>query len=495
MMIITNALLRRTSTLQRWITSTPVSSSNVPSIQIRINHGDQDNVQEQASSNNTATIHFQIEPRWSEEYELVKCEGGATTELSGDVNKDSRKLRINVHVPSDTTTASVVLAVPQRCHVTMMGSKTTNLRHEINVGGGSGRLEGDLRVYVPQGNILVHKSRGENVELRTANGGVHIKSVLEGLNADISSTSGFSAKRVMGENVTVRVSGAGGTGDDNIKGTAKHRDTDHNNSIDVAALYGGQFYLQCPNGHVNIDTAQVKCLDIRSGGGVKGNNSGSGDSGDNGDNGDNGASSNGIRVGGMSGTIMATAVAANSGGDSADVHVNFDQMFPVITGGGKRDDNEGREKHEEEDEQERSMLKADGSVHVSLSDATPFAVHVDMKSHDGLVTLPLDYSNSAIELGRQASASEIKTALFEKDEDQEEETNRVRGILRSAPKKKSRASNSGGSGKISMDAGNDLLDMKKDKKSFQGSLIVMAEKDVSVSIHGWMDRIRSKYLV
>ena len=67
-------------------------------------------------------------------------------------------------------------------------------------------------------------------------------------------------------------------------------------------------------------------------------------------------------------------------------------------------------------------------------------------------------------------------------------------MLCSAPKKKSRASNSGGSRKISSNAGSDLLNMKQGGKDYQGSLIVMAEKDVSVSIHGWMDRIKAKHM-
>ena len=464
-------ILRSIKSLRHFSTA---ASSTVPSIQIRIHH-------DPNSIHPLSNLNLNIEPRWSEDYELISTNGGITTDITGDVNQETRKLKLNIHVPSTATDSSLLLAVPQRCHVTMMGSKTLNLKHNVHVGNGCGRLEGDLKVFVPQGDIHVQKSRGENVELRTVNGGVHIKSVLEGLNADISSTNGFSAKRVMGENVTVRVSGGGNHDEvEDSKGSTEEED----NKINISAIYGGQFYLQSPKGSVNIDTAQVRGLDVRSGG------------------------SEGIRVGGMSGTIIAHAIhnqdetndsnnASNNASTPGDVHVNFDQMFPVITGGKKNQDSKGADNENSFfDFPERSTLKSDGHVHVALSDATPFAVHIDLKTYEGDITLPLDYdsNNAPIDLGRQASTSDIKTALFVQDEEEEDDAHRVRGVLRSTPKKKSRASNSGGSGKISSNAGSDLLNMKEDGKDYQGSLIVMAEKDVSVSIHGWMDRIKAKHM-
>ena len=70
------------------------------------------------------------------------------------------------------------------------------------------------------------------------------------------------------------------------------------------------------------------------------------------------------------------------------------------------------------------------------------------------------------------------------NEKEEDDAHRVRGVLRSAPKKKPRASNSCGSGKISSNAGSDLLNMKQGGKDYQG--IVMAEKNVS-GVHSRMD--------
>ena len=140
------------------------------------------------------------------------------------------------------------------------------------------------------------------------------------------------------------------------------------------------------------------------------------------------------------------------------------------------------------------LLRADGDIHVALSDETPFAINIDMKSQDQQIVLPLDYNaTGAPELGRQASTSDIKTALFEPEEERPVTNERVVGLLTSTPKKKSRAS-SGGSGKISMIADVDLMEMLKDK-NHQGYLTAMAEGKIHISIHGWMDRIRNKYLV
>merc|ERR1711865_773783 len=162
------------------------------------------------------------------------------------------------------------------------------------------------------------------------------------------------------------------------------------------SMYGGHFHLHSPHGSVNVDTAQVRSLDVRSGG------------------------VNGIVVGGMSGAITASAtfvgeesgeeeiVVGESGGTmtrrGGDVRVGFDQLFSPIQ----------HEASEERSEQpERSMLKADGDIHVALSDETPFAINIDMKSQDQQIVLPLDYNaTGAPELGRQASTSDIKTALF-----------------------------------------------------------------------------------
>ena len=183
------ALRHRLSNLLR--TSFSTSTSTIPSVQIRIHHDDLDSSEINDSSSTTTTIdtiHFNVQPQWSEEYELVSVKGGATAETFGDINQETNKLKVDVHVPAGSNDASVVLSVPQRCNVTLMGSKTTNLKHQVEVGGGSGRLEGDIRIFVPMGDINLQKARGDVVELRTANGSVHVKSVMEGLNADISST-------------------------------------------------------------------------------------------------------------------------------------------------------------------------------------------------------------------------------------------------------------------------------------------------------------------
>ena len=458
------------------------ATSTVPSVQIKIHH--HGNASTPAPSSH---LNFHIKPTWEERYELTN-DSSSTIETTGDIDTAQRQLKLDVHIPADAEQTDIMLALPQRCHVTLMGSRTLNLEHQISVGGGTGRLEGDLKIFIPHGDINVHKSRGEQVELRTANGSVHIKSVLEGLTADISSTQGFTAKRVMGENVTVRVSGSGsGSGhvgqgpDQDQEGSRDSNDgeecTTQANAIHIAAMYGGQFFLQSPQGSINVDTAQVQTLDARSGG--KG----------------------GIRVGGMSGNILAHAADTNSTESTpsteqstADVHVSFDQLIPVRPAKETTDPDQP-DQPDQPYQPERSMIKADGTVHIALNDETPFAVRVDLKSQVGEIQLPLDYSaDGSPELGRQASTSQVKTALFD-DEDTEgqyaNDSGRVIGLLRSAPKKKSRASNSGGSGKISMDAGSDLLGMSGEDKN--GRLTVMAEGLVHVAIHGWMDRIRSKY--
>ena len=479
----------RTRTLARLITTNTRSFSNgstVPTVHIKIHH-------EQSSSSSTTpttplpthTLDFQITPQWSETYELISVEGdGTNVTTTGNIDATERHLKLDVHVPADARESSINLALPQRCHVTMMGSRTTNLLHQINVGGGSGHLEGDLTVYIPNGDIHVQKARGEHIELRTAKGGVHIKSVLEGLNADISSTTGCTAKRIMGENVTVRVSGGRVDG-----GNAGQGGNDGTNNIHIAAMYGGQFFLQSPQGSVNVETAQVHTLDVRSGG------------------------KDGIRVGGMSGNIVAYAMngdtidnqgrapmAKEGTADGvADLHVNFDQLVPATSprspnktyGDGDGDD---AASDSAPPVQDRSLLRADGNVYVALNDETPFAVQVDLKSQSNGIVLPLDYSaTGAPALGRQAQVSKAKTALFEPIEDTALlNEGRMIGLLRSAPVKKSRASNSGGSGKINMAGGNDLMGLSGEDKN--GALTVMAEGVVEVAIHGWMDRIKQKYL-
>ena len=221
------------------------------------------------------------------------------------------------------------------------------------------------------------------MELRTAVGRVQVKSVLEGLNTDISSSDGFQAKRVMGDNVTVRVGGDA--------------------SLDIAAAYGNQFFLQSRDGPVSLGTAQVSMLDVRAGGAP------------------------GINIGGMSGTLLAHAAPSkaeprtaneteSSCTDDVALNVSFDQVglnsSAVRNTEGKDD---GRDMTQLQN-QERSVLRCDGggSINVSLSDEQPINLDINVRSGqpDG-VSLPDRASSGDYVPGRQAAAGFQANALAE----------------------------------------------------------------------------------
>ena len=435
-----------------------------------------------ADAGSRPRIRVRVEPRWSEDYELVRASEGIGVKITGglDDGDHGRVLRVDVTVPSGSSAGAeeIALAVPQRCDLHLLAK--SEYFHEVFVGGGQGRIEGDLRVVIPHGDIAVQKVRGENVELRTGAGRVDVKSVLEGLNTDISSSAGFTAKRVMGDNVTVRVGGLDG--------------------LRIAAAYGNQFFLQSRDGPVTVDTAQVSMLDVRAGGAP------------------------GVDVGGMSGVLLAHAAPSDKshaeGDNVVGVSVSFDQVGhnPSAAGITKADAVEAGASLRDPQRQppERSVLRCDGggSIAVSLSDEQPLNLDLNLRSAlaDG-VKLPVGVERGEYTPGRQAAAGFQANALVSGTESPSSsalsptaegvlspaktifegtvEGDRAEGWLRSGPRAKGRGGR-GGSGKIRMDQGDELLD--PNDSSLRPHLSAISDGKISVSVAGWMDRIRSKYL-
>ena len=123
-----------------------------------------------------SNLRVNIEPRWFEDYELVHVSDGLAVDITGGLSgkEDTRSLQIEVKaLPGGSRDDGdgpreeevITLAVPQRCNLNLMGK--AGYFHDVRVGGGKGRIEGDLQVVVSHGNISVQKARGERVELRT----------------------------------------------------------------------------------------------------------------------------------------------------------------------------------------------------------------------------------------------------------------------------------------------------------------------------------------
>ena len=440
------------------------------------------------SANPRKKFRINLEPRWAEDHELVSSTEGIDIAFSGSLvgNRD-RKLDVDVTLPAYAPESSsgellqakldssdlmeLTIAVPQRCDLRLVGN--TEYFHDVHIGGGQGRIEGDLRVILAYGDISVQKARGKNVELRTAVGGIHVKSVLEGLNTDVSSSDGFQAKRVMGDNVTVRVGGEAG--------------------VSIAAAYGNHFFLQSRDGPVSLGTAQVSTLDVRAGGAP------------------------GINIGGMSGTLLAHAAPSNGDfqstkeieagcQDEVAINVSFDRVGENSSAMGhgivKDDARDTLHLHN----QERSVLRCDGggSINVSLSDEQPINLDISLQSGEsGVVCLPDGGGGGDYVPGRQAAAGFQANALSENREmpsmetlppaktifEGTVETNKASGWLRSTPRAIGR-SGRGGSGKIRVEQGG----AEQTEMSSRPQLTALSDGNVSITVAGWMDRIRSKYM-
>ena len=489
-------------------------------------------------ASNLSRLKISLVPRWSEDYELLEVTGDIHVDMQGSTlgggaesGAGGRKLRLAITVPDDcdsdgNNAASVTLAVPQRSNLTRMGSPD-GIVHDIAIAGGeSGRLEGDMRIIIPRGNIFVHKARGECVELRTAAGRVDVKSVLEGLTTDVSCTDGFASKRVMGENVTVRVSGG------NMDLDTDADDHLMRGSIEIGAVYGGHYFLQSRRGSGAVDTAQVKVLDVRAGGAP------------------------GVEVGGMSGVLLAHAsaaapwgsstrrfdhvastvspsgVASNNDsahfdGDSEDDRPNINVCFDQVGGSGSGNGNDfvwGRQGASSgggdgggdgdvdpvfntalpgQAAGERSVLRCEGggSIRIGLSDHTPIDLDIALRSgnKDGRVLLPDNVHGGAYTPGRQTKAGlqmgleAPPVTIFEG----KQEDDRVEGWLRSAPRPKNRAGEyGGGSGKIRTDGGAALAAAASaggEAVHSRPHLSAFCDSNICVEVSGWMDRIKRKH--
>ena len=256
----------------------------------------------------------------------------------------------------------------------------------------------------------------------------------------------------------------------------------------IAAAYGNQFFLQSRDGPVTLDTAQVSMLDVRGG-------------------------AQGVDIGGMSGVLLAHAspsphsdskVVGNSSEDlKVGLNVSFDQVGVNPSASGVT--RSGAAGCRLMSSWKGLCCVAMGWGHYRVAQR-PVPLNLDLNLRSALsdgVTLPDGIERGEYTPGRQAAAGFLANAIAaDKDPSNEGlspaktifegtvDGDRAEGWLRSGPRAKGRGGR-GGSGKIRMDHGN-ILDPKD--SSSRPSLSAISDGKVSISVAGWMDRIRSKFL-